>query len=269
MSVRLKLSSWLVLAALALPGTASAATFGAETYTLVAECTFACIVKSQSLVGGEGTAYAETAVADEEFGSARARAVAGGAGLALPDLGAEGLSLPGGAGTSRAAAMRHYRYTGPGSTFSLLATLDGEISQGDGGANIAAYIAVVEAPDLAFDIDYTAFTPTIVQLPATATLLAAESTNFFAEGFSDLGPQTATFDITFDLETGDSVYLLAYLAANGSNGGNASAYGSLSLDFTAGDLAGLTGSPVPLPAAGWLLLSAFAPLARRRSRASN
>lgn len=264
MNTNKKRSLLFAVATAVAPATGFAATFGAETNALVAECTFACIVKSQSIQGGASTALAASDAAAAGFGSARARAIAGGAGFGLPLLGAEGLSVPGGAGTAIATTMRHYSYSGAGSMFSLQASLEGDLAQGDGGANIAAYIAVVEAPDLAFDINYAAFTPTIVELPATATLLAAESTNFFAEGLSEMGPQTATFDVSFALDDGASVYLLAYLIANASNGGEASAYGSLSLDFTAGNVAGLTGSPVPVPAAGWLLLSALAALGRRR-----
>ena len=219
--------------------------------------------------GGEGFSRASAALSGTA-GNGRSRAQIRGNAIVLPNLGVEAFSDANGFITSDAGAMQKYVHRGPdASLFELQLSMDGTvIAAQDDLAALTANAAVVLGPEVDFYVDAATFLLESVALDPDVTLLDEAGIDFHQLGLFNLGRQTASESLSFTLNDGDEFLIWAGLLGRGGRGASADAFGSLTLEFTRGDVSTLTavGQAVPAPASLGLLGSALLALCLRRRR---
>jgi len=259
-------------AALSVPGTSAAVAFGAQAgVSTISPCPSFCGGPGRfsefDIGGGPGLAIGQALVPAGVNGTGAAVAALAGGTLALPVLGADAFSEEDSRVSTEATAMHRYSYAGPTSSFTLSVTLEGLARDGLQAfdSRLVAYTDVVLASDLMFAVDVGTFRGEVVPLTPGASALATSTLDFRALGLIDQGFQSVTDTLNFTLENGDVFYVWASLEADGTRGGVAVGGNTFSMQFTAGNVAGLTAStaPVPVPTSVVLLTSALVGLAAR------
>jgi hypothetical protein len=247
------------IAAIAVPQQASAAFFAAKTaVSTISPCPSYCggpgAIFEYDIDGGVGVGSSQSLVPAGVNGTGASAAHLNGGGLALPTLGADAFSEADSRVSANGAAMNSYTYSGAPSTFTMLTTLHGHVTNGthayDG--NLSSNLEVVMANDLDFASDFGTFHYEIVPLTPGATSLGTSSINFRALNLVDSGPQSVTDSLTFTLEDGDMIFIWSNLLATGTRSGVAVGGHTFTAEFTAGNVDGLTPSYVPVPAAVYL-----------------
>lgn len=264
--------AFTMAAGLALPQSAAAVPFAAQTgVTTISPCPSFCggpgTIFESDLDGGPGFGVSQSLIPAGLNGTGASVADLNGGGLSLPTLGADAFSENGPEGGSRvssdAAAMNSYTYRGPTSTFTLGVTLTGHVVNGAevGDGNLSANLGVVLTSDIDFATSAGTFFFETIPLTPGASLLDRASIDFLNLGLIDTGTQSITDVLAFQLEDGDNIFIWSNLVANGTRGGLAVGGNTFTAEFLSGNVAGLTASyvsPIPVPAAAYLLASGVA-----------
>ena len=165
---------------------------------------------------------------------------------------------PGGVGRGSSWGLLGYTYNGPGETLELDINLDGTISNplNSGFNDISASVFIVDADE--WEDNLGGFT--------------TDASGFFGEGifpiaelYLDLTATGSTDGSIFlGVSPGDSFYIWATMTVGGAAGGFSNSLSSLDMAFIDNSNLIANGTPVPVPAAAWLLLSGLIAVPRIR-----
>ena len=199
-----------------------------------------------------------TASSAEENAYANAKAYASLSGSSyLPTLKVEASAAQGKGGSASAFAVQGFSYTGAAtSTITLNVNLHGSVGDAASGYSnntLRGDIAIFIGEGLEW---YPHFSTLVYEVAYSAPVENAGTESLFITNGNDVNTAVS---MSFDLNAGDSFYVVSLMAANSKNG-FVDGWNTMTMDFNdASQLQAV--SQVPVPNAAWLFGSALVALA--------